>query len=75
MRLIEVLQDSEFKINTGKNVNIIYNELEEFRPYESYLIFIGKRDGGILNLHWPNVDSLRKIRRRKCKKEIIKEKE
>jgi hypothetical protein len=72
--LCEVIYDKEFISNTGKNVNFIYNNINDFNTFKSYLIMSGRKEGQIPNIHWPDVNILKKIRRRKFKK-IIKDKE
>lgn len=73
--LIEILNDENFITDVGKNIHIIHNKLSDFRPYESYLVVVRQREGQILSLHWPDVNILKKIRKRKSKKKIINKEE
>lgn len=68
-RLCEIINSEEFKESVRKKFNIIYNKIDEFRPYTSYLILI-KDDGSIQNIYWPDVNILKKIRKRKSKRKI-----
>jgi len=68
-RLCEVINDNEFKNYVRRNFNIIYNKIDEYRTHVSYLV-LTRDDGRIQSLYWPNVDLIKKIRKRKSKSKI-----
>jgi len=72
-QLSDIIESKDFKDSLGHNVNIIHNNMEEFRPCKSYLVISGGRDGQIPILYWPDNKVLSKIRKRISKKNVIKE--
>lgn len=66
--LSDIIKSEEFKKCVNSKIHIIHNNLDDFRPAESYLVKKINKNGGRPSLFWPEVNSLRKIRKRTKKK-------